>query len=71
MLFIKSVVAGFVALVLASVLVLVITAAASWPPKGQSVGLDLRFVFGQAYFGAIALVAFAVGFYWEYRKAKR
>jgi hypothetical protein len=39
------------------------------PPPGVHVGIDLRVFFGNPLFWLIALAAFALGFYWEFRRA--
>jgi hypothetical protein len=74
--YVKSVVAGVAALFVASVLYFYIYYAVVIRPRlpklppGTGVGLDVR-VFDLPFFGLIALLAFAIGFYWEFRRASR
>jgi hypothetical protein len=72
MVYAKSIVAGLGALIISSVLFVVIYAAVVAAtvalPRGQTVGIDLRSVFVQPLFWVIALLSFAAGFYWEYRR---
>ncbi|PYT22127.1 MAG: hypothetical protein DMG57_36345 [Acidobacteria bacterium] len=74
MIYVKSVLAGVAALVVASVLYIYIYYAFFIRPElpkvppGTAVGLDVR-VFNLPFFSLIALLAFAIGFYWEFRRA--
>ena len=74
MIYVKSVLAGIAALLVASVLYFCIYYAflirPSLPklPPGTGVGLDIQ-VFDLPFFSLIALLAFAIGFYWEFRRA--
>jgi len=72
MAFVKSVLAGIVVLFVACVLSVF---AYAWVvlSKAQAastaVGLDVRAVFARPFFWLIAILAFAIGFYWEFRRA--
>jgi hypothetical protein len=74
MIYVKSVLAGVAALFIASVLyfylyyVLLIRPTLPKVPPGTSVGIDIR-VFNLPLLCLIALLAFATGFYWEFRRA--
>jgi hypothetical protein len=74
MIYVKSVLAGVAALFVASVLYFYIYYAflirPTLPkvPPGTGVGWDVR-VFDLPFFSLIALLAFAIGFYWEFRRA--
>ena len=76
MVYVKSLLAGIAALLIASVLYFYIYYAVlirpTLPkvPPGTAVGLDVR-VFNLPFFSLIALLAFAIGFYWEFRRAAR
>ena len=73
MIYVKSVLAGIAALLVASVLYFYIYYAFLIRPElpklppGTGVGLDVR-VFDLPLFCVIALLAFAIGFYWEFRR---
>jgi hypothetical protein len=73
MVYVKSVLAGVGALLGASVLYFyiyyVVSIRPTLPkiPPGTSVGLDIRIFL--PLFSLIALLAFAIGFYWEYHRA--
>jgi hypothetical protein len=75
MIYVKSVLVGLTAALIASVLclcvyfMLVVFVVAPKVPTGQSVGIDIRSVFGGPIFWLIALLAFAIGWYWEFRGA--
>jgi hypothetical protein len=75
MLYVKSVLAGVAALFIASVLyfylyyALLIRPRLPKAPPGTLVGVNVRTVFGQPIFLLIALLAFALAFYWEFRRA--
>ena len=74
MVYFKSVLAGVAALLVASVLyfyiyyVVLIRPGLQKLPPGTGVGLDVR-VFDLPLFCVIAAIAFAIGFYWEFRRA--
>ena len=76
MMYVKSVLAGVAALLVASVLYFYIYYAFLIRPKlpkmppGTGIGWDIR-VFDLHFFWLIALLAFAIGFYWEFRRATR
>jgi hypothetical protein len=76
MVYVKSVLAGVAALLVASALYFYIYYAffirpeLQKMPPGTGVGFDIR-VFDLPLFSLIALLAFAIGFYWEYRRASR
>ena len=75
MIYVKSVLAGVAALFIASVLyfylyyALLIRPRLPKAPPGTLVGVNVRTVFGQPIFLLIALLAFALAFYWEFRRA--
>jgi hypothetical protein len=69
--YVKSVLAGVSALLVASVLYLYIYAFCILPrfskaPPGMGVVVSVRTVFGQPLFLLIALLAFALAFYWNF-----
>ena len=74
MIYLKSVLAGVGALLVASVLyfyiyyVVLIRPTLPKMPPGAGVGFDVR-VFDLPFFSLVALFAFAIGFYWEFRRA--
>ena len=76
MLYVKSVLAGIGGLIVASILysciyfALVIRPRLPQVPPGMSIGVDARVVFGRFWFWLVALLAFAGGFYWEFRRTK-
>ena len=76
MVYVKSLLAGITALLVASVLyfyiyyaVLIRPTLPKMPP-GTTVGLDVR-IFDLRLFWLIALLSFAIGFYWEFRRAAK
>jgi H+/Cl- antiporter ClcA len=76
MIYIKSILVGVVALFSAAIVYLVILIAVLMrrypPPPGAEVSLDLRSVTNhEPSFWVVALLAFAFGFYWEFRRASR
>ena len=76
MIYIKSILIGVVALFSATILYFVILIAVLMrrypPPPGGEVSLDLRSIINhEPLFWAIAFLAFALGFYWEFRRASR
>jgi hypothetical protein len=71
----KSTLIGFAALIVAVIAYLIIlisilsrTIAA---PPGSEVSFDLSRVLGRASFWLVAFAAFALGFYWEFRRTGR
>lgn len=74
MIYVKSLLAGVAALLVASVLFCVV--GAFWiirnakVPPGTTVGWDIR-VLNRPLFWLIPILAFAIGFYWEFRRASR
>ena len=76
MVYVKSVLAGVAALLVASVLyfcfyyVFLIRPDLAKLPPGTGVGFDVQ-IFDLPFFSLIALLAFAIGFYWEFRRATR
>jgi hypothetical protein len=40
------------------------------PPPGAEVGFDLRVFFNNPLYWLIAIAAFALGFYWKFRRAR-
>jgi hypothetical protein len=76
MIYVKSVLVGVLALFSATILYLVILISTEsrryQPPPGAEVSFDLRSVINhEPSFWLVALVAFGVGFYWEFRRATR
>ena len=76
MVYIKSVLVGVVALFSATILYVVILIAVFMrrnpPPAGVEVSLDLRSIINhEPLFWAIAFLAFALGFFCEFRRASR
>ena len=76
MVYVKSLLAGIAALLVASVLYFYIYYAVlirpTLPkvPPGTTVGLDIH-IFELRLFWLIALFSFAIGFYWEFRRVAR
>jgi hypothetical protein len=73
--YVKSVLAGIAALLIVAVLYFYIYYAFVIRPRlpkefDGMVGLDVRIFLGP-FFWLIALLAFAIGFYWEFRRASR
>jgi len=76
MIYIKSIVIGVVALFSATIVYFVILIAVLMrrnpPPPGAEVSLDLRSIINhEPSFWLAAFLAFALGFYWEFRRAAR
>ena len=74
MVYAKSVLAGIIALVVASVLYVYLFFALWVRPRLPKVrpgvvGVDARLIFGRPFFWLVALLSFAVAFYWEFRRA--
>ena len=76
MLYVKSLLAGIAALLIAAVLyfsiyyAVLIRPTLPKVPPGTTVGLDIQ-IFKLRLFWLIALLSFAIGFYWEFRRAAR
>ena len=74
MLYVKCVFAGVGALIVTSILYVfgyyffAIRPTLPKMPTGEGVGIDIRVFFGPL-FWVIAIVAFAAGFYWTFRRA--
>ena len=76
MIYIKSVLVGVVTLFSAAIVYFVILIAVLMrrypPPPGAEVSLDLRSIINrEPSFWLVAFLAFAIGFYWEFRRASR
>ena len=71
MIYIKSIVVGLAALFAATSVYLVIwISVLNPPPEGVEVGIDFRSIINRTpSFWIVAVLAFALGFYWEYRRA--
>jgi hypothetical protein len=72
--YVKSVLAGVAALLVAVVLYVYVYAFLVLPrlskaPPGMGVVVGVRTVFGLPFFLLVALFAFALAFYWEFRRA--
>ena len=76
MIYVKSLLAGIIALLVASVLyfyvyyVFLIRPTLPKLPPGEGIGLDVR-ILNLPLFSLLALLSFAIGFYWEFRRAAR
>jgi len=74
MIYIKSIVVGIVTLFAATIVYVVCTTSVFMrryqPPPGGEVSFDLRALVYSQLFWLIALAAFALGFYWEFRRAR-
>jgi hypothetical protein len=75
MVYIKSVLVGIVALFATTIVYVVILISVLLrlhpPPAGAAVFFDLRSILNRPSFWLVVLFAFAVGFYWEFRRASR
>ena len=75
MIYIKSLLIGVVALFATMIVYIVILISVLLrlhpPPPGAHVAFDLRSMINGLSFWLIALFAFALGFYWEFRRASR
>jgi amino acid transporter len=79
MIYIKSILVGVVAIFATTIVYLVILISVllrRYPPPplppGAEVSLDLRSIINHsASFWLVAFLAFALGFYWEFRRAAR
>ena len=73
MTYIKSTLVGLFTLFIATigyVVVFPVVFLRMYPPAGVAhVGFDLRVFFTNPLYWLIAIAAFAVGFYWEFRRA--
>jgi len=75
--YVKSLLAGVASLPVASILyfyiyyVLWIRPTLPKVPPGASIGVDIRVFIEQPFFWLILLLAFAMAFYWEFRRASR
>ena len=73
MIYIKSIVVGIVTLFAGTIVYVVcltfILLRRYSPPPGAEVALDLSAVVSRPSFWLIAAAAFAIGFYWEFRRA--
>jgi hypothetical protein len=73
MIYVKSLLAGVAAMVVAVILyvyILILPKLGDVPP-GTVVGWDVRSFTRQPLFWLIPLLAFAAAFYWEFRRASR
>lgn len=77
MIYLKSLFAGVAALLVALVLyfhiydVFWIRPTLPKIPPGTSIGMDIRIFIERPLFWLILLLAFAIAFYWEFRRASR
>ena len=73
MIYIKSILVGFVALFATTIVYLVILISVLLrrypPPPGAKVGFSLLSILDRPSFWLVMLLAFALGFYWEFRRA--
>ena len=74
MIYIKSVLVGTVTLVVATVAYIICAAYLALrnvtPPPGGEVAFMVGSIFYRPSYWLIALAAFALGFYWEWRRAR-
>ena len=76
MVYVKSILVSVIALLVASVLYLFIYVAVVVQlhrpnvPSGV-VSVDASLIFGRPFFWLVALLSFAIAFYWEFRRASR
>ena len=75
MILVKSILAGLVALILTAIVLLVgavvVLMVRFKPRHGQTIGIDpVGIVVSFPLLWIIAVIAFALGFYWEYRRAR-
>ena len=72
MIYLKSLSAGVAALVVALILFFYLYGVFFIPkaPPGTTVAWDVR-IFEQPFFWLVLLLAFAIAFYWEFRRASR
>jgi hypothetical protein len=75
MVYIKSVLVGIVALFATTIVYVVILISLLLrihpPPPGAEVGFDLLSILDRPSFWLVMLLAFVLGFYWEFRRASR
>jgi hypothetical protein len=73
MIYIKSILVGVVALFATTIMYLVILITALLrlhpPPPGAKVGFNLLSILDRPSFWLVMLLAFALGFHWEFRRA--
>jgi hypothetical protein len=73
MIYIKSLLIGVVALFVTTIVYVVILISVLLrlhpPPPGAKVGFDLLSILDRPSFWLVMLLAFAVGFYWQFRRA--
>jgi H+/Cl- antiporter ClcA len=73
MIYIKSILVGVVALFAITIVYVVILISVLLrlhpPPLGAKVGFDLLSILDRPSFWLVILLAFALGFYWQYRRA--
>ena len=73
-LYIKSLVIGvlmvFAAMIIYVVLAMMIFLRSHTVPPGAEVSFDLRFFASSTIFWVIAIAAFVLGFYWEFRRGR-
>jgi hypothetical protein len=72
MIFVKSVLAGLLSVVSVAILYFVVLIVRAGKPKaGTSIGIDPVSMFKSSpRFGITAMIVFALGFYWEYRRVR-
>jgi hypothetical protein len=75
MIYIKSMLVGALTFVASAIAYLIVLSAVLMrtytPPPGSEVGISLGAVVFRPSFWLIAWLAFAVGFYWEFRRASK
>jgi hypothetical protein len=74
MAYIKSILVGVVMFIIATIAYVPITIAVylrrhPLPPGPVEVGFDLRSLINNPLYWVIAIAAFALGFYWQFRRA--
>jgi hypothetical protein len=69
--YVKSLLAGIAALAVASILYFCFLAVSLFreAPPGTVVGVDVQSFLKQPFFWLILVLTFAIGFYWEFRRA--
>lgn len=68
--YVKSILVGVLAVLVASIVSLIIFAIVinRNSPPGYSVGIDPTGLVKAPYFWILVLLAFAIGFYWQFRR---
>jgi len=67
----KSILAGLLSLVLVVILVVVVLVVRlAKPGPGTEIAIDPVSIFNSPLFGITAIIVFALGFYWEYRRLR-